>query len=101
MGKKEELAEKIKRFHSVNERRKLLEKEEEALRDWFKAEAKGQEIVFQWNDIEVPVTLESRTSLDSKALRVAYGDKIKRFEKKSTYWKVSVRKVPGEVLKAG
>ncbi len=89
-----ELVERIERFWTVNEKRKALEREEEALRDYFKDRSKGKACTWKHGDLTVDVTSESRVQIDNKALRLEYGDKIKKFEKRNTFLKVVVLKSP-------
>ena len=59
-----QLAENIAELHEVSRKRKDLEKQEAALKDWFKAEAKGEDCEFHSGDLVVKVTTKSRESLD-------------------------------------
>lgn len=91
----DDLQKRIKEFYQINTERKALEKREDALRDYFKKAADGKPTIFYSPDldVEVPVTLEERTSIDAKALRLALGEKVSKYEKSTTFWKVAVRKV--------
>lgn len=89
-GKDAELA---ARFFAINEKRKALEKEEEAIREHFKDKAGGAEVLFTCANFEVPVTKESRAGVDLKALRLAFGPQLAKFETKTEYMKVAVRRV--------
>jgi len=92
-----DLAKRIKRFHKVNAERKALEKEEEALRSYFKRESAGIEVVFQTEGprgslLEVPVTEETTKRFDQEKFLLEQGDdELAKFQKVTTYWKVSAR----------
>ncbi len=87
---------KIKRFYDLNTQRKALEKEEDALKAWFKDEAGLTDVEFKYRDLVVSVSTEDRTSIDTGALRLSLGDGIKEFEKTTPCKKVSVRKIAKE-----
>lgn len=86
------LAKNIRRFYELNTQRKAFEKEEDALKDFFKAEAAGADTEFVYKDLVVSVSTEPRTGVDLKALRLELGDKIKAYETTSDVRKVCVRK---------
>ena len=85
-----ETIEKAKRLAVLIESRKTAEKEEKELKEFFK-QTIGADGSLQVGDWLVIVSEKSRTDLDKKALVVEYGDKIKAFEKTTTYSMVEVK----------
>lgn len=53
-------AKKIRRFAKLHAQLKAVSKELEPLKDYFKAESGGEDCVFQYRDIEIPVTKKHR-----------------------------------------
>lgn len=88
----ETLAERIQRLHAISEQIKTLEREAEALKGWFRCEAKGEDVTFEYLDLIVGVMSKSRTTLDRDKLTLSLGESIKQFEKTTSYTEVSVRK---------
>lgn len=86
------LEEKIKRFESVNRRRKALELEEKQLKEFFKEEAAGQECVFEAGKISVRCVTKQRTGWNSTKLKTFLGSKITQFRSSTDYVEVSVSK---------
>lgn len=91
-----ELASRVTRYASLNEKRKELEKEEELLKEWFREQSGGKDVTFSNGQHDVLVTKDSRTSLDQKALTLKHGAAfLKPFQKSTSFLKVSVRQVEG------
>lgn len=88
------LSKNIRKFYDLNTKRKAIEKEEEALKGYFKAEANGMEMVFKDEvaKLEVSVALQPRTAVDLVQLRLNKPEVAKAFEVESVVMIVSVRK---------
>jgi len=87
------LAKNIRRFYELNSARKALEKEEAALKVFFKHEAGMAEVNFEdkAKGLVVSVTNESATRVDLDLMRLELGEKIKKWEVQTTHQKVTVR----------
>jgi hypothetical protein len=88
-----DLVKNIRRFYKLNTTRKALEKEEQALKSFFKKEAAGSERRFidEGKGIEVLVSFEPRTGIDLDKLRIELKEGIQAYETSSTVEKVTVK----------
>lgn len=88
------LAEAIPELYDVSRRRRDLEKQETALKDFFKEQANGEDFEFTYDDLVVKVTSKSRESLDRTVVAAMLSrPKFESCLKTSTYQEVSVAKV--------
>lgn len=87
-----ELARNVRRFHALHAELKHGEKELDALKAFFRAEAGDVDTVFVDKDLEVPVTWEERTGWDGPALELCLGVRAPEFKKTTRYAKVGCRK---------
>jgi hypothetical protein len=83
----------ITRFYSLNTKRKALEKEEAAVKAFFKDLAGGAEAEFEHKGIVVKVSQDQQTRVDLDALRLKFGKKLAEYEKTVPIEKVTVGKV--------
>lgn len=88
-----ERAEKAQRLFAVSKERKALEKEEEALKDFFKKDCGGVPMLYEAGDVMVETTVDTRTAVDSGLVRAAFGDK---YDKTTSFMKVVAREKPKE-----
>lgn len=86
---KEDLENALK-LSQLIEQRKFLEKQETALKDYFKT--KFEDNALMAGDILITMEEKSRTSLDRSKLTLALGDKIKNFETTTTYRQIDVKR---------
>lgn len=95
-----QLTKDIRRYHKLTDQTKPLEKEREALKDKFRAlaVATGQDAVFQdpVKGLEVVVTREESSRLDTKAIRAEHGEK---YDATSVSFKVAARKMANAKIK--
>ena len=89
-----QLTKDIRRYHKLSDDLKPLEKEREALKDRFRELAKeaGGDAVFQdpVKGLEVVVTREEASRLDTKKIRADHGEK---YDATSISFKVTARKM--------
>lgn len=86
-----ELADKIAELHATNATRKKLERDEAALKDWFKARSGGKDMSFEHDGIVVKVTEKSKETLDRAAVEALLSKpKFASCLKPSNYVEVSV-----------
>ncbi len=64
-----ERAKKVRRFFKLHAQNKTLAKELEELKAYFKTESAGEDVVFTYQDIEVPVTWKERAGYTVAATR--------------------------------
>lgn len=83
----------IRRLFKLNVQRKAFEKEEQALKAYFKKEAAGAErrFVDEAKGIEVVVSQSPRVGIDLDKLRVELKEGIKAYETSSTVETVTVK----------
>lgn len=83
---------KVIRFHMIREQRKLLEKEEQELRDFFCSFDFGSYLVHA--GLSISVTKYSRTSFDKDAFIKKYGEDIyQKYITISVHKKIEVKKI--------
>ena len=87
-----QLAKNIRRFHRLQAIVKRCEKEIDALKSDFRERAGDEDVVFEYRDMEVPVTWKERQSWDGQRLATHFGDKADGFKKTSRYAEVGCRK---------
>lgn len=85
----------IRRYHALTNELKPLEKEREALKDKFRARAQetgAGDAVFsdEGRALEVVVTREESSRLDTKSIRSDHGEK---YDTTTTSYKVTARKM--------
>lgn len=73
------------------EQRKMIEKAEKELKDHFK-DLLGEDSIIIVGEVVISLSERTRTDLDKKALAAELGDKIKQFEKSSTYQVMDVKR---------
>ena len=91
-----ELTRNIKRLWKLNNDRKALQKEEEALKTWFRHQAGGKDREFACSGIVVSVTNGHTTRVDLDQLRIDLRDKIKQYERETDTVTVKVAKMHRE-----
>lgn len=64
-----ERAKKVRRFSKLHAQNKILTKELEELRAYFKLESGGEDVVFTYRSIEVPVNWKERAGYTVAATR--------------------------------
>lgn len=86
---KEDLEKALQLSHLI-EQRKFLEKQETALKDYFKTKFEDEALVAG----NLLITMEEceRTVLDRVKLELALGDKIHKFETTTTYRKLEIKR---------
>jgi len=92
-----QLSKNIRRLHALHAQQKETAKEIDALKTYFRAEAGDVDTVFQYRELEVPVTWKERMSWDGDKLQVALGEKAGEFKKTSRYAEVGCRTAKAEV----
>jgi DNA repair exonuclease SbcCD nuclease subunit len=90
----EQLEQAIRRYHQISDESKKLEREKEALREYFIERAAQRDCVFKSRDgaLEVTVGSEEREYLDQKKIRLELGAKVAKYLKVTTSWIVKARK---------
>jgi len=82
---------KAQRAQTLREQVKALESELSPILDEIKAYM-GDQTVVTLGDIVLILSEVTRTDLDKKALTIELGEKIKAFEKRSTYKKLEIKR---------
>lgn len=82
----------VRKIHQVYERYKEAERELEALKTYFREQAKGEDVTFSYRELDVVVTSKSRSGWDQDKLTLLLGDKADGYRKTSSYLEVSCRK---------
>lgn len=82
---------KVRRLVKVNEQRKLLEKEEKELKEFFKGKLEGEDGSLKVDRFLITVETKTSKSIDKKALAAELGDRIHDFEKESSYQQLEVK----------
>lgn len=62
-------AKKIRRYFKLHAQNKVLAKELDELKDYFKTESGGEDCVFTYRNIEIPVTWKERSGYEVKPSR--------------------------------
>lgn len=91
-----ERSEKTQRLLEVSTQRKALEKEEDVLKEWFEKDCNGVPTVYEYGDAVVETGIDSRTSVNAKAVRADHGEK---YDQTSTFMKIVAR--PAKPVKRG
>lgn len=87
-----EQSKKIRRLHKLSAARKAQDDEIDGLKDWFKDQSRGLDVVFtDENGLEVAVTRGSRDTWDSDLLKQKLGAKSGDFKKTSSFQTVTCR----------
>lgn len=77
---------------AIIEQRRIAEKKEKELKEFFRAEAQGEGSILA-GDILITFSNEERAILDKKSLITAFGENvIKQFERITEYIKIDVKK---------
>jgi hypothetical protein len=82
---------KAQKAQTLREQVKALESELSPILDEIKAYM-GDQTVVALGDIVLILSEVTRTDLDKKALTIELGEKIKAFEKRSTYKKLEIKR---------
>ncbi len=80
--------EKASELKDLLEDLKQMQKREKELKEYFKNKLDG---VAKCGDILICIDEKNRTSLDKKELQTLLGDKIKEYEKTTTYKTISLK----------
>jgi hypothetical protein len=82
---------KAKRAQALRDQVKALESELSPILDEIKAYM-GDQTVVTLGDVVLILSEVTRTDLDKKALTLELGERLKAFEKRSTYKKLEIKK---------
>lgn len=88
--KSAEAVKKSRKLFDLIEKRRECEKEEKALKEWFKAKLGGEDGTIKIDRFLIVVETTEGTKLDGKALREKLGDGIKEFESPTTSQKLTI-----------
>lgn len=87
-----QLSKDIRRFARLHALSKKISAELDLLKDGFRELAGDKDAIFQYRDMEVPVTWKERRGWDTALLDQKLGKKADDYKKTSRYAEVSCRK---------
>ena len=95
VGRGGELSQRVDELFELSQQRKELEKQESALKAWFRSQAGGKDMTFENGARQVIVSTEERRSLDQEAVMLKLGQTVfNGFMRATPYVKVTTREKP-------